>query len=288
MRFFYFLSFLALACHSMHSIAAEVKLCKVEAETEAKFTGQLDLLERLSLGRHDKVRSGRGWASDSFAVAYGLKLISVSGKLIGPTQDMWFRDGSPECENLSKQGDMVVYLANKATFRFMTPEGKMGGSVLTISEDGGRTFSQNRYPGSLASAQDPNEALEHQRVLEKFGYHHSRMLVSGNRIYLELADPTFRRFLQFETNDQGLHWDNRGESGEPRSYPVAEVERWREQFALGKWVRMHSEWRTSCEKSLGKPCVAEVDIGWDEYWRACRKTRTAQGCLKDFVPPAIE
>lgn len=262
----------------------------MDTETEARFTGHLDLSERIFLGHHDIVRAGRGWASDAFAEAYGLQIVDANGSAIGPRQALWFRDDAPACDNLIRRGRDIFYLADNATFRFMTREGKRGGGALTISHDGGQTFSENRYPGSLVVGQELNEPSEHADAIQKFGYHRDRMTVTNMRIELELTDPlTYRRFLQFISDDQGLHWTNIGESSEPRSYPRAEVEKWREQFAVGRWIEMFSEaTRAACARRPGVGCASEVDRRWNEVWRTCRATRSAQACLSDFVAPAID
>ena len=45
-------------------------------------------------------------------------------------------------------GDKIFYLAERTVYRFTDEEGLRGGDVLVISENGGKSFSQNLFPSA--------------------------------------------------------------------------------------------------------------------------------------------
>jgi hypothetical protein len=177
-----------------------------------------------AVGKHDIYRPYKG--VDLFADAYAIEFRPLRGERNSLRE---FHDAEPDSRHYGQQNGVIYAYTDHAVFRFMTPSGKRGGSVLTVSTDGGRSFSPNRHP-NLADGALSSPAR--QEVFKRFGYYRSRFAVIGDKYLIEITNPlNYEAFLLFSSTDGGQHWEGPQRSESPQVYPMDEVQKWRDQFA---------------------------------------------------------
>ncbi|MBC3880965.1 hypothetical protein H8K35_01390 [Undibacterium sp. LX40W] len=252
-----------------------------------RFEGHRGRLERLSLGAYEETHYGR--ISDHFAYAYGFTIIEGDHTVIGPKQVIGFHDDRPDCRNVVMSDNAIFYFAENTVYRFKDAEGKLGGEQLLISVDGGKTFSQNLFPGALNSLHDPNEVAEHRIAINNFGYHRGRINSDGQRLQLELTNPLdYQQFLYFESTDLGRHWQRGITSNLPRVYSQLEVEKWRELFARNRWLdQRFKAAQQACLNAIEQACALKTENAWDAAIKPCLDRANWQLCVKEFVVPEV-
>lgn len=269
------------AAFSGQARASEKKLCAVDSDLSFEFEGRRSGAESLLLGKYEVFRPYKG--VDSFAYAYTIRALTGAGK---SKSELWFNEDMPRCSNVGKIGDLLFVLSDNAVFRFMTPGGKRGGKVLSVSFDQGKTFSPNLFPGSEGSTESPEAARQHTLALNAFGYSRSRFSVEGGVFLLELTNPLdYEKFLVFESVDRGKSWQVQPLSGDARVFPKAEVDRWRDQFATDKWFNQKYAAVATCRKDPKANCL-EVERALSELWLACLKQKSARQCLATVEVPS--
>ena len=113
-----------------------------------RFEGHRGRLERLALGSYEQMHYGR--VADHFAYAYGFTIVEGSKTVVGPKQLMGFHDDRPDCRLVLMRDNTIFYYAENTVYRFKDAEGQRGGEQLVMSEDGGKTFSENLLSQGVA------------------------------------------------------------------------------------------------------------------------------------------
>ncbi len=267
--------------------AGDVIKCELSPALQIRFLGHRSLAEKISLGAYERRHSGR--VADSFAYAFGFSVVDERGKVIGPQNEMFFHDDEPRCNLTLMVDDKIFYLAARTVYRFTDEEGKRGGDVLVISEDSGKTFSQNLFPTARHSQRDASEIEAHRQAVTDFGYHRGRIRYAEGVLSLELTDPlNYQLFLYFESHDLGRHWQRSEVSDTPRVYTKAEVEEWREFFANERYNKMRVKAESeTCKGGYGSPCAKQLEEAWDQAIKPCVAQANWQTCVKNFVPPTV-
>ncbi|TXI94569.1 MAG: hypothetical protein E6Q34_04485 [Burkholderiaceae bacterium] len=268
--------------------AGDVINCEVSPTRKIRFLGHRSPVEKLSLGKYEKRHSGR--VADSFAYAFGFSVIDESGQMIGPQYEMFFHDEEPRCNLTLMVDDKIFYLAARTVYRFTDEEGQRGGDVLVMSEDGGKTFSQNLFPTARHPQRDASEFETHRQAVTDFGYHRGRIHYVEGVLSLELTDPlNYQQFLYFESHDLGRHWQRSEVSDIPRVYTKAEVEKWREMFANDRYSMMRFKAASeTCKGGYVTQCAKQLEEAWDQAIKPCVAQANWQICVKNFVPPVLK
>lgn len=205
--------------------AGDVINCELSPTRQMRFLGHRGPVEKLRLGKYEKRHSGR--VADSFAYAFGFSVVDERGKIIGPQHEMFFHDEEPRCNLTLMVGDKIFYLAERTVYRFTDEEGLRGGDVLVISENGGKSFSQNLFPSARHPQREASELEAHRKAITAFGYHRGRIRYANGVLGLELTSPLdYQQFLYFESQDLGRHWQGFEASNTPLIYTKAEIKKW--------------------------------------------------------------
>jgi hypothetical protein len=262
--------------------------CQLKPNLTMRFEGHRGRLERASLGSYEQMHYGR--VTDHFAYAYGFTIVEGGKTVVGPKQLMGFHDDRPDCRLVVMRGNTIFYYAENTVYRFKDAEEQRGGEQLVMSEDGGKTFSENRFPAALNKLHDPDEVAEHRNAIKNFGYHRGRIQFDGNHLQLELTDPlNYQQFLYFESMDLGRHWQRSMPSSVSRVYPAAEVEKWREAFARDRWLNLRFKAENeACRKATEQPCALKTEQAWEAAIKPCLARANWQVCEKEFVAPPVE
>lgn len=229
------------------------------------------------LGKHDVFHSGR--IRDSFADSFH---VQYEGKNVA-TRLMSFNDDLPDCGDYGMMENTLYVLTDQATFRFMSANGKRGGSVLAVSRDGGHSFSDNIHPNALEKA-GGNQQI--QAAFKKFGYYRSRFRVLGGQYQLEITSPHFEQFLMFVSSDGGKVWTGPAGSVDPTVFSRTEVDEKRAFFATNEWSnKTFKATNDACNQRPGTGCASVTADYWEAQWRACLSERPAPACLKSLPDP---
>lgn len=231
-----------------------------------------------NLGKHDVFSSGRN--RDAFASAFAA---TYQGKDVATTLRA-FTDDHPDCVNYGMSEQTLYALTDRAVFRFMSANGKRGGSVLVVSRDGGLTFSGNIHPNAPEEAQRNQEI---QGAFQRFGYHRSRFRIAGGQYQLEITDPlNFNDFLLFVSSDGGQAWTGPSSSKDPTVFSTVEVEKWRTQFATYAWLdKVFKAKDEACKRQPILGCALATEAYWEPRWRACLQLHSARACLNILPEP---
>lgn len=273
---------------SAQATASDSVDCQLKPNLTMRFEGHRGRLERLALGSYEQMHYGR--VADHFAYAYGFTIVEGSKTVVGPKQLMGFHDDRPDCRLVLMRDNTIFYYAENTVYRFKDAEGQRGGEQLVMSEDGGKTFSENLFPAALNKLHDTDEVAEHRIAIKNFAYHRGRIQFDGSRLQLELTNPLdYEHFLYFESMDLGRHWQRAMPSSVSRVYPAAEVEKWREAFARDRWQNLLFEAKNqACRKATEQPCALKTGQAWEAAIKPCLARANWQVCEKEFVAPPVE
>ncbi|NHZ64020.1 hypothetical protein [Massilia genomosp. 1] len=231
------------------------------------------------LGKYDAFHSGK--IRDAFAAAFH---ITYRGKHVATTLAS-FNDDLPDCVDYGMSENTIYALTDKAVFRFMTADGKRGGSVLVVSDDGGLTFSDNLHPNAPLQA-GANTQLK--AAFQAFAYYRSRFRILGGQYQLEITDPlSFDKFLLFVSANRGKTWTGPIGSVDPTVFSSSEVDRQRASFAWNAWqFKLFKAEQEACKHPPPETgCASATNNDWSAQWRACLSERAAPACLKSLPDP---
>lgn len=251
----------------------QVKICPLPDGSEFVLTAHA-----ANLGKHDVFSSGLN--RDAFAAGF---YPTYHGKAVATTLTS-YTDDRPDCANYAASGKTVFALTDSATFRFMAPNGRRGGSVLFVSRDGGLSFSDNIHPDAREKAQGNQPILD---AFQQFGYYRSRFRTMGEQYQLEITNPLdFNDFLLFVSHDGGKLWTGPVASKEPTVFSAMEVEKWRTQFATHQWLNKVFEAKEqACKRPPLLDCAHATEAYWGPRWQACVRRHSARECLKILPTP---
>lgn len=234
-------------------------------------------------GRHGGFHPGKALMfhsttpDDPYRWAFKVQYRHRDGRLT----ELPFRDDWPHCERYGRVG--TTLFASSAQGMQKKGQGQWSAYWLVISEDDGRSFSDNLHPYRERTAW---AAEAHERALAR----EPRFGKEGGDYLLELGGPTaYERFLLFRSGDQGRHWAAPEIREEPQVFDTAEVARARDSAALSRWVDLkYQAVQQACAqarqaKDCGRATTQQAEARWDE----CRQRQRPLACLRELKAPAV-